>query len=230
MSVWWCVPSARDGGGTLPAWKEKGYKTALWRSTGVERDVPADLVMTGDYPGYYQATNRLIKTVLDADKSCDWVVCGGDDTLPDARNPEDIAIECSTYFLVRTGRSTHGVMQPTGDPWLDGQGRIIERIAGSPWIGREFCERANLGNGPWWPEYTHCFGDEELQNVATRLGVFWQRPDLTHEHHNWARARGDQRDMPEFLREANSPQHWAKYKALYERRKAGGFPGSEVLR
>lgn len=225
-NVWWCVPSARDGGGTLLKWRDAGYKTAVWRSTGFDPDVPADLVMTGDYPGYYQASNRLIKTVLESDKSCDWVVCGGDDTLLDPRSPQEIAEECTRYFA----GSTFGVMQPTGDPWRDTIGRIIERIAGSPWLGRAFCERVNRGNGPWWPEYTHCFGDEELQCVATRLGVFWQRPDITHHHENWARAHGDVKDMPEFLRDANSPQHWAKYKALFEIRKAGGFPGSEVVR
>jgi hypothetical protein len=121
-------------------------------------------------------------------------------------------------------------MQPTGDPWRDTMGRIIERIAGSPWLGRAFCERVNRGNGPWWPEYTHCFGDEELQCVATRLGIFWQRNDVTHHHDNWARAHGDAKDMPEFLRDANSPQHWAKYKALFEIRRASGFAGSEVVR
>lgn len=125
--------------------------------------------------------------------------------------------------------ATFGVMQPTGDPWSDHMGRIIERIAGSPFLGREWCLRANQGAGPLWPEYTHCYADEELQNVATRLGVFWQRPDLTHAHQNWARATGDARDMPAFLTEANSPQHWAKYGALFRARKAAGFPGSEPL-
>lgn len=125
--------------------------------------------------------------------------------------------------------STFGVMQPTGDPWSDHMGRIIERIAGSPFLGREWCLRANQGAGPLWPEYTHCYADEELQNVATALGVFWQRPDLTHAHENWARATGDAKDMPEFLADANSPQHWAKFGALFRARKAAGFPGSEPL-
>jgi hypothetical protein len=87
-----------------------------------------------------------------------------------------------------------------------------------------------------WPEYTHMFGDEELQEVATRLGVFWQRRDLKQIHHHFTRAdegglsRIDwvkgRREMPEFLREPNSPQHWEKYSALFRARKAAGFPGA----
>jgi hypothetical protein len=121
-------------------------------------------------------------------------------------------------------------MQPTGDPWRDVLGRIIERIAGSPWIGRDFCERAYLGNGPWCEEYTHCFGDEELQRVAILRECFWQRPDITHMHHNWARANQDRRDMPAFLKDANSAAHWNQYKTIFERRRANGFPGSEPIK
>ncbi len=118
-------------------------------------------------------------------------------------------------------------MQPTGDPWSDTKGRIIERIAGSPWIGREFCRRMNGGAGPLWQEYTHCFEDEELQCVAQKLGVFWQRPDLTHKHNHWMRKPNAK--VPPHLAEATSPQHWAKFKALFEIRKRAGFPGHEPI-
>lgn len=127
-----------------------------------------------------------------------------------------------------------GVMQPTGDRWGDAQGAYIDRVAGSPWIGREFARRMYGGSGPYWPEYFHMGVDEELQAVATKLGVFWQRPDLTHYHAHWGRPRPGERmgqvdRMPAFLAEANSPEHWRKYKALFSKRQAAGFPGHEPI-
>jgi len=122
-------------------------------------------------------------------------------------------------------------MQPTGDRWAEGQWGFqnapIDRVAGSAWIGREFALRAYGGDGPLWPEYRHMFPDEELQCVAEKLGVFWQRRDLTQFHNHWGR-NGNAADMPTFLAEANSREHWDKYKALFEARKAAGFPGHEV--
>jgi hypothetical protein len=245
MSVYLCIPSARPDGGTIPKWQAAGYKTAIWRDPGAP-PIEANITIIGKYPGYSKACNALIKLAL-ADPSCQWTIGGGDDVLPDPnKGPEEIAEECEMHFMMHveasedgdmlqrtmTGEqsSTFGVVQPTGDPWRDLQGRIIERIAGSPWIGRSFAERVYGGNGPWFPEYTHCFGDEELQIVAQRMGVFWQRPDLVHHHEHWARKRGDMRDMPEFLKEANSAPHWDKYKRLFMERRAAGFPGSEVGR
>jgi hypothetical protein len=108
-------------------------------------------------------------------------------------------------------------------------GAYIDRVAGSPWIGREFALRANQGRGPLWPEYFHMGCDEELQTVATRLGVFWQRPDLIHLHNHWGREAGNAANMPAFLKRANSAEEWNKYKALFAERQAAGFPGSEPL-
>lgn len=157
---------------------------------------------------------------------------------------------------------TFGVMQPTGDRWGDHRdthpyrphydasgrciqcghmkdhhrhsvGAYIDRVAGSPWMGREFCLRVNQGRGPLWPEYFHMGCDEELQAVATRLEVFWQRPDLTHLHKHWGRGLDgklvDSSTMPEFLKRANSIEEWNQYKKLFAEREAAGFPGSEPL-
>ena len=106
-------------------------------------------------------------------------------------------------------------------------GGSIDRICGSAWLGREWCLRINQGKGPLWPEYTHMFSDEELQNVAIKYGVFWQRPDLTHLHNHWGREPGGQ--APEFLKRANSSAEWDAYKKLFRERRAAGFPGSEPL-
>lgn len=156
---------------------------------------------------------------------------------------------------------TFGVMQPTGDrwgehrgthkwePWPDhpercircGQGEdspphahgaYADRVCGSPWLGREFCARMYGGKGPYWPEYTHMGVDEELQAVALKLGVLWQRPDLTHYHRHWGRAQeghqyAEAGSMPEFLKAANSVAEWDRYKRIFNARRAAGFPGSE---
>ena len=144
--------------------------------------------------------------------------------------PEHCAYEWSDH--------TFGVMQPTGDRYAFSkhQGSApIDRVAGSPWMGREWCLRINQGKGPLWPEYTHMFSDEELQNVASKYGVFWQRPDLIHLHHHFQRespaidSKAIAKPVPPHLVEANSPEHWAKYKKIFEDRKRADFPGSEPL-
>jgi len=265
MSVWFVLPSARPVNEAAPViaqWKAQGYRIALWRNDdayhadfGLEGGDHSDKVVSpGYYPGYATVVNELAKIVLKDDPECDWIVCAGDDTLPDPnKRADEIAAECSKYFRYKTpppeglqadqqydwrvAHKTFGVMQPTGDPWEDshpGEKRLIRRVAGSPWLGRAWCERANQGKGPLWPEYTHQFVDEELQNVAIKLGVFWQREDLTHLHQHWGRPKpgelmGHSRNMPEFLKEANSEEHWNKFKALFESRKAAGFPGHEPL-
>lgn len=136
--------------------------------------------------------------------------------------------------------STFGVMQPTGDRWQDtpfsrqrfGQdrGAPIDRVAGSPWMGREFCERMYEGKGPLFPGYKHMFVDEELQEVATKLGVFYQRRDLTHLHRHYIRMNNDTAcEPPAHLKVWTSQAHWDESKALFEARKAAGFPGHEPL-
>ncbi len=215
----------------------------------------ADLLIAAErYPGYAVAANTLIAEILIKDKDAEFIVCAGDDIEPDPHHTaEEIAQECSDHFVEALNREvnrrfglsepffrepvgarTFGVMQPTGDRWGDAQGPYIDRVAGSPWIGREFARRMYQGQGPYWPEYRHQFVDEELQAVAIKMGVFWQRPDLTQHHAHWGRARAGERmapseRMPAFLAEANSADHWRKYKGIFEARKAAGFPGHEPI-
>ncbi len=252
MSVWLTIPSARpvdEVNACTAKWREMGYRIALWRDKGQEHPHANFTIESWTYPGYSVAANALMKHVFAMDPDCSFCVAAGDDTTPDPIQTADtIAMQCSAYFLGANCRwevdhgapvppripieamSTFGVMQPTGDPWRDVQGRIIERIAGSPWIGREWARRAYQGNGPLPEHYRHCFADEELQCVALKYGVFWQRPDLTHHHQNWARKDGaTYADMPEFLKDANSAEHWAKYKAIFTERRAAGFPGSDPI-
>ncbi len=133
--------------------------------------------------------------------------------------------------------STFGVMQPTGDRWHEGLGGFtnapIDRVAGSPWIGREFARRMYGGKGPYFPGYKHMFVDEELQRVAEKYGVFWQRRDLTQRHNHWGRGATDkaviEAKIPAHLVQWNTPEHWKESKALFESRKGAGFPGAEPI-
>ena len=246
MSVWMCAPSKRPtliAQGIVNEWEALGYKTAIWRDTG-DDPVLCDLLIRGEYPGHYDCANRIVRAVFSHDPKCDWVVCASDDTEPDkTHTPRTIAEQCSAYFeepgaLIEGAEArlwvnaTFGVMQPTGDRFANGS---IDRICGSPWIGREFARRMYGGRGPWFPEYTHMFGDEELQNVALKLGVLWQRPDLIHLHHHFMRTHegidspAQKIEVPPHLVEANSRQHWDRYRALFNARKEAGFPGHEPI-
>lgn len=203
-------------------------------------------LLVGPYPGYAKAVNELVREVLAYDDTATWCIATGDDTEPDlAYSPSEIDSQLQAHFgdLHHRGcqrtTSTLGVMQPTGDRWGDephsrtqygpDRGAFIDRICGSPWMGREFCERAYGGRGPLWEEFSHMHVDEHLMCVAEKLGILWQRRDLIHLHHhftrvgdavNWTKGRNE---MPEFLREANTPEHWARSSAIFNRLKAGGF-------
>ena len=101
-------------------------------------------------------------------------------------------------------------------------------MAGSAWMGRNWCLRANQGKGPQWPYFFHSYADETLQCVAEKLGVFWQRRDLIHLHRHWARPKEGQRigqvtDMPEFAKRANSEEEETRSKLEFERLRADGF-------
>ena len=242
MSVWVVCPSARPVEHVAEwaaAWRERGYKVAILRDDAREGEAfgVADYIRADQYPGYAVSVNALVADVLQTIDDAEWFIAAGDDVYPDPNHTaEEIALECLAHFTdSRFEHGTFGVMQPTGDrEFGDKQGPYIDRVAGSAWIGREFARRVNQGNGPLWPEYFHMGCDEELQAVATKLGVFWQRPDLTHFHRHWGRPQegermGKRERMPAFLTRANSPEEWDRYKKLFREREAGGFPGSDPL-
>lgn len=241
MSVWLCIPSARspeEANAVLKLWRERGYKIALWVDSVADGEAKiCGHWINGKYFGYAQATNSLIETLISddpindsPDPQAEWFVIGGDDVEPDLNHSaEEIARECREHFA-----GTFGAMQPTGDRWGENDRHLgkrgsayIDRVCGSAWLGREFCRRVNRGNGPLWPEYFHMSVDEELQCVAQRLGVLWQRRDLVHLHRHWGRQPGaTAQSMPAFLAEAN--RRFPEARALFEKRKAAGFPGSEL--
>lgn len=250
MSVWFCIPSKRplhELGEVLGAWKERGYKIAVAREVADGAPSQADLVIpVYSYQGWARSTNLLISVVMAGCQDAEWFVGGGDDYWPDPnKTAEEIAAECGEHFwnkhitnpgmkITTIAVRTFGVMQPTGDRWMDkgdGHGAVIDRIAGSPWMGREFCRRMYHGAGPLYSGFYHNFADELLQKSAQKLGVFWQRPDLFQEHRHWARRRGDWRDAPDWAYKINHPQQsdWERSKALFKNMEAAGFPEADDL-
>lgn len=231
MSVWFAIPSkkpAAEAEKCLSLWRDQGYRLAIWRDTG-DDPVRCDLTLTGAYPGYSNAVNALCKEILSRDLDADWIVTGGDDMEPDPiYGAVEIGEQCSEHFA-----GTFGVMQPTGDRWGEDdrmpnvrpdRKAYADRVCGSPWLGAEFCRRMYGGKGPLWHGYTHMYQDEELQEVAERHGILWQRRDLVHFHRHWAR---EGRPMPTYLRTANA--EFGKYGRIFQERKASRFPGHEPL-
>lgn len=241
MSCWFTIPSCRpkhEAEDCFRRWKDLGYKIAILRQGEPIASHLVDLqIPTEHYMGWPTSTNLLCKSVLAEDPMMRWSVAGGDDYWPTDRPAPNIGFECFEYF-----DGTYGVMQPTGDRWGDNEssratfgqnrGAIIDRVAGSPWMGREWCERAYQGNGPMFDGYHHIYADEELQAVAEQQGVFWQRPDLTQYHDHPSRKEGGPGYMAYLqghLAPLYSPDAWHAARALFEDRKFKGFPGSEPL-
>lgn len=249
MSVYLTIPSARppeEAEKVLSLWRRQGYKIALYLDPGKDGTGYGPLNLTGvdvtGYPGYAIAVNRLIADVMKLDPDAEWFVAAGDDVEPDLNHTaEGIAAQCADYFAMNKGSGkyrTFGVMQPTGDRWGEGHSHgkdsaYIDRVCGSAWIGREFARRMYRGNGPLFPDYRHMFVDEELQEVAVKMGVLWQRRDLIQYHRHWGRTQDGSAIadpvIPDHLKEVNSGEHWRKYKALFEERKRKGFPGHEPV-
>src|ERR1019366_321187 len=164
--AWLTIPSARpiaEVNACTARWKAQGYGVALWRNAP---DVYPEMVLTPTdggafglkcdmlilrmkYPGYAVAANTLIRHVFEKDAEAQWCIAAGDDTTPDPnKRADEIERECEIYFTRQNYKSnggrvigcaaTFGVMQCTADRFAGGS---IDRIAGSPWIGREFARR-----------------------------------------------------------------------------------------
>lgn len=233
------------------AWRAQGYGVALWRDPGPEypecdflsvgeypgyamavnalaahvldMDPECDWIVTGGDDTYPDPSKTAGEIAAEVSGHFHGILeCTYPPSRPAWANRIPLGLKgggvgCESYNYW----ATFGVMQPTGDPWSDSMGRIIERIAGSPWLGREWCRRANGGRGPLWPEFRHMFVDEFLQAQAQHLGVFVQRPDLIHFHDH---AQRDQiSEAPAHMAQWNSQEHWRESKAIFDRLKAGNF-------
>ena len=109
-------------------------------------------------------------------------------------------------------------MQPIGDRY----GSIM-KCAVSPWIGRKFIEKTYSGNGPYYTGYYHYFSDQELQDVATKLGCFYQDRSIVQYHDHWQRKN---RTRPSYLMTAKDK--WENDRKTYLTRKQEGYPGHEL--
>lgn len=176
--VWFVIPSANPSNcrNVLPRWRERGYKIAVLQN--FERgEIPADICLWRDsYPGWPESVNILCRDVVP--KSCNLIVSGGDDMLPD---PNHTASELAEQFFERF-RDGFGVMQPHGDEFL-----CAKRYCGSPFVGRAWFENMYGGRGPMYGGYHHNYADNELYWVAKGMGALWERPDLSHFHDHFTR-------------------------------------------
>jgi len=221
MSIWYLCPSARpveEASACLKAWLEFGCEVMVLRQ-GPKLWIPKVVEYPATfYAGWGISNNRLLQTVRQIDVRASWFIFGGDDYWPDpCWSAEEVRVTTESHF-----GGTLGVMQPTGDRYGDG---YIDTAAASPWVGLEFAQRAYEGHGPFCAEYHHFYADTELQDVATALECFWQRPDIKQEHKHWSRYGIAKPDFADELYTA----YWEKDEALYRYRKAAGFTGHRLL-
>jgi hypothetical protein len=213
----------------IEAWKAMGYGTAIIVLDEPERrKLPADIVQIHEgnkYPGFAVSTNRIAYLTLKTDPECQIIIAGGDDVYPDQNKRAD---EIADEFIEHFG-GTLGVMQPHGDEWHhthDRRGYIADNAAWSPWLGREWCQRAYMGRGPLNPDFYHYYNDTNLFQVAQWLGLLWVRPDVVHGDRNWKRER-KHLGRPVYLREAKRRN--AADAALCAQLQTEGFPGCGLL-
>ena len=212
--VWFAIPSASPERcrAHLPAWREMGYRIAILQNH--ERgEIPADITVWADeYPGWAASVNLLARHIVP--RSAGIIVTGGDDMLPD---PTVDAGSLGEQFFERFPDG-FGVMQPTGDAFMN-----ASEYCGSPWLGRGWIDHAYGGAGPMHDGYRHNWADHELRWVAQGLGALWQRPDLSQHHAHFSRQGGE------------PPAYWSRRVAAHDEadvkrfiaRRWLGFPGHE---
>lgn len=218
------VPRAEE---TAKKWAERGYASGFlinagdgtpcrfrWTTgVGYVREYPA----AWGYAGYYHSQNSLAWAALDRWQA-EAVVCAGDDMDPDpTKGADEILAECRARYP-----DGCYVMQPTGDPQGPMKGvPAAARICGSPWLGPAYVRRGYGGAGAYHEAYHHFGGDHELKIVAEKLGILWQRPELSHfhRHHSWGHS-------PRTTYQAATEKAWWDHDIrLFEERKAAGWPG-----
>lgn len=182
--VWLGLPSANIGMAkkTFPEWKSRGYKIAvicpdrLYDEYIPITDIAIKESKNFGYSGWPKSVNIICKEL----HNVDIVIAAGDDMYPDKNyTAEELRIQFINHF-----NGTFGVMQPTGDKFGSLACPECEQICGSAWLGRDFRNKINKGNGPMWEEYWHMYADTELYQVAKKYNCLWIREDLNqyHEH------------------------------------------------
>lgn len=219
-NVWLVFPSRNleRAKRTVGLWRDRGYKTCVWMEPGMEKS-GADIDVTGRFPGYWLACNKMILDLIKKDESIKTIVIAADDMCPDMHRPPEI-IEQELYIKYPDG---YCVMQPTGDDknGMDG----VWRICGSPWFGIGWIKEAFEGNGPC-PLPPRCFyGDEALFDIAKAQGVLWQRDVVSQRHFHWCRTDELKTKRLDYQK-TNSDLYWDTDKAWYLSYKESGYMGS----
>lgn len=210
-------PSAKHSIGIVCAatWRAAGYELLVGLDTPcADFDHRTDLVpISQPFPGYYRVINSLVAEAFR--RGADLVTAGGDDQLP----PEQGAEYVSKIYFERYPNG-EGVMQACGDP----QGELIggvhnaARICGSPTFGRGWLENG-YACGPFFDGYRSFYSDEDLLNFAKRRELLWMNFDVTIDHKHWAFGRSPRQEY-----HVVAEKNWNDDKALFEQRKAAGFP------
>lgn len=221
-----CYPSANFNRGLECAklWVAKGYEVLMQMDADKNISPYAGqgiitLMVPGPFPGYYQRINTLAEIAFSI--NADVVTCIGDDMLP----PEQGAQAHAKSYFERFPNG-EGVMQCTGDR----QGEVIEgrvnseRICGSPTFGKVWSGLAFKGGGAFPIHYVSYYGDEELYEVAKKSNLLYQNPNFKIDHVHWAFGRMVMQDYHE-----KAQKNWQQDQETFFKRKAEGFPGSEIL-
>lgn len=220
--VWLALPSAniQIAKKTFPKWKEKGYNIAVICPDKFSKDylnITDKIVLEseiGGYKGWAKSVNYLSKKL----EKYDILIAAGDDMYPD---PNYESHELRLQFIRHFG-GTFGVMQPYGDKFGSLACPSCEQICGSAWLGKDFRNKINKGNGPIWEEYWHMWADTELYQVALKHNCLWIREDISQYHEH--RIRGKHNFRPTIPSgETNKGQK------LYFHRKKNNFPGTQII-
>lgn len=192
-------------------WRGQGYDVFVYLNNDTPR-IPGAYCVWGMYGGWYTSCNILTRIADDYLA----VVCAADDMDPEPnRTAGSIVDECYSLY------GDLWVMQPVGDD-LPG----VKTICGSPWLSSEWRRLAYNGKFalPGW--YYHQFGDNEMMEVTSELGVLHQREDLMQYHHHWIRP-GAGINRTDY--QAKFATYWESDKYIYNWRKARGWPEKELL-
>lgn len=166
MNVWVAIASQdREAASEcLAAWRERGYKTAVLFSYGMETITEADLIFyVGDYDSDYAALSLAARLLVDQ-HAADIVVAGRTTSRPDeSANPAVVAANAFNRFP-------------------DGCFVIRTAAPGPLWLGRGWVEQAYKGTGPFWIQYKHAWAETETAIIAARLDRMVDRPDIRQTH------------------------------------------------
>ena len=203
MKLWAAFPSGNSEQASIcaKAWRERGYRVAVLVDEG-QPSVDCDLTITEpNYRGTAAAFAKMFGQIGES------MLCLNDDVFPgDGADADNMA-----RLLLLRFPDTFGVLQATGD-WYD----AMAWCAPYPLIGKRYMQTE-----PWHEGYYHLHCDEELRAVAIRRAAYAELPDVHIEHRH--KSLGFTDSLPAEKRAKNNERHAAD-RALYETRKAVGFP------